>query len=422
MNPYKDKRVIFYDHGTFIPLAEKLAEDFGEVLYFSPYNSSFPSSSSTFVGKGMPGVTRINNFFDYVDEATFDNTIFVFPDVGDGDIQEHLRKIGKRVFGSGKGEMMELQRDKMKEFMKSLKLDVGKYRVIKGLSKLREYLKENDNKWVKINIFRGDFETFFAENYSMIAEVLDDLAIRLGPKAEVTKFTVEDNLYDTVEAGMDLYSVDGEFPSKCLAGIEIKNASYVAVFKDYDDFPDCLTSFNDAIAPALREMKYRSFFSTEQRVNKQKSYMNDFCARLGSPPSELYIIMYKNISDIIWKAAEGILVDPDVDDKFGAELLIKSLHADTHWMEIKFPPEIKPFIKLRNCCVIDGKYYMVPRKGEIHEIGAIVASGKTLDEAIKKVKEYATKVKSYYIEMDPESLDKAMEEAQKLEELGIKLF
>src|SRR5271155_4388961 len=392
MKKYEGKRVIFYDHGTFIPLAERLAEDFDEVLYFSPYNSSFPSSTSTFVGSGLPGVTRINNFFDYIDDSTFDNTLFVFPDVGDGDIQEHLRTIGKRVFGSGKGEVMELQRDRMKDYMKSIKLDVGKYRVIKGLSNLREYLKTNDDKWVKINIFRGDFETFRSENYSMIAEVLDDVAIRLGPKAEVTNFIVEDNLDNTVEAGMDLYSVDGKFPSKCLAGIEIKNDSYIAIFKNYKDFPECLTNFNDAIVPALEKFKYRSFFSTEQRVNKQKSYMNDFCARLGSPPSELYIIMYKNISDIIWKAAEGVLVDPEVDEPFGAELLIKSLHADTNWMEIKFPKELKSFVKLRNCCIIKGKYYMVPRKGEIHEIGAIVASGKTLDEAIKKVKEYASKV------------------------------
>jgi len=419
---YKGKKVIFYDHGTFIPLAERLAEDFGEVLYFSPYNSSFPSSTSTFVGSGLPGVKRINNFFDYVDEATFDDTLFVFPDVGDGDIQVHLRNIGKRVFGSGKGEQMELQRDKMKEYMKSIKLDVGKYKVIKGLSKVRDYLKENDNKWIKINIFRGDFETFYAKNYSMIAEVLDDLAIRLGPKSEVTNFIVEDNLDDTVEAGMDLYSVDGKFPSKCIAGIEIKNASYVAAFKDYVDFPTCLTSFNDAIAPALENFKYRSFFSTEQRVNKQKSYMNDFCARLGSPPSELYIIMYKNISDIMWKAAEGILVDPIVEHKFGAELLIKSVHADTHWMEVKFPDKLKPYVKLRNCCVINGKYYMIPRKGEIHEIGAIVASGNTLQEAIDTVKEYAKEVDGYWIEINAESLDKAMEESKKLEEYGIKLF
>ena len=113
---FKDKKALIYDHGTFVSLAERLAQDFGEVGYFSPYNSSFPSSNATYIGHGLKGVTRVNNFFDYVEKAD----IVIFPDVGDGDIQEYLVSKGKRVMGSRKGEDMELYREDMKEFMKSV--------------------------------------------------------------------------------------------------------------------------------------------------------------------------------------------------------------------------------------------------------------------------------------------------------------
>ncbi len=55
------------------------------------------------------------------------------------------------------------------------------------------------------------------------------------------------------------------------------------------------------------------------------------------------------------------------------------------------------------------------------EIGAVVATGNTEQEAIDKVKEVAKKIEGYSIETYPESLDKAGEEKEKLKQFGIEL-
>jgi hypothetical protein len=63
----------------------------------------------------------------------------------------------------------------------------------------------------------------------------------------------------------------------------------------------------------------------------------------------------------------------------------------------------------------------MPQAVSIPEIGAVVADGNTIEEAIKKVKEYCDQVEGYYLEMFCDSLDKAQEELEHLREFGIDL-
>jgi len=71
--------------------------------------------------------------------------------------------------------------------------------------------------------------------------------------------------------------------------------------------------------------------------------------------------------------------------------------------------------------MIEGKYYAMPQAVGIPEIGAVIADGNTIEEAIKKVKECCEKVEGYYLEMFCNSLDDAQKEFDHLEEFGIKL-
>ena len=54
------------------------------------------------------------------------------------------------------------------------------------------------------------------------------------------------------------------------------------------------------------------------------------------------------------------------------------------------------------------------------EIGAVVAVGNTLKEAIDKVKGYSEKVEGYYINVFPDSSDSVQEEIERLNSIGIK--
>ena len=71
--------------------------------------------------------------------------------------------------------------------------------------------------------------------------------------------------------------------------------------------------------------------------------------------------------------------------------------------------------------MIDDEYYAVPQSVGLPEIGAVVASDKTMQGAIDKVKGYCDQISGYYIECHTEALDKAQEELDKLKEMGITL-
>ena len=414
----KEKVAIVYDNGLFLEIAKTLSKSFKKVYYYMPWKNGFPKSNQYIVGEGIEGVERIHNFWDYVPKGD----IFIFPDIYDGDLQLELLRQGKRVWGSRKGEDMELLRDGMKKYMTSVGLYVSPFKKIKGLSNLREYLQDNENVWIKQNITRGDFETAQSKNYDEFEPVLDEWEHKLGKVKDIKEFIVEKHI-DAVETGLDCYTIDGQFPSETLAGLEIKDLGYVGKVVPYDKLSDKITDFNSKVAPLFQEYGYRGFFSTEIRVSKEHPpYMVDFCARAGSPPNELYQLMYKNLAEIIWYGAEGYMIDPVVEHRYGVEALIHSSWADQNWQKIGFPEKYRNNIKLRNACCIEGCYYAVPQSVGLPELGAVVAEGDTLEETIEQVKAIADSITGHYIEVKIESIDKAISEFKKLEEFGVKIL
>lgn len=416
----KDKTVLVLDFGLFIEIAIRVSKDFKKVYYHNPsWKNAFPKSNSTVVGHGIKEIEVVLNFWDVFDEVD----LFIFPDIYNGDLQVYLRSIGKLVWGGGKGEEGELLRQDMKEHMRDLGLPVGGYTVITGMDDLRKYLKTNKEKWVKLNSTRGDAETFFSPYYKFVEPKLDEIEYNLGALKTIKEFIVEDNLPDKVEIGYDGWTIDGQYPVRCITGIEVKDVGYIGVAKEYKDLPKEITEYNTKMAPTFKKWNYRGFMSTELRVGKdKKAYMIDACQRAGSPPNEIYQNMYKNLAEVMWYGSQGILIEPIIEGKFGVEAMIHSSWADKNWQQIEFSPEYRENIKLRNLAIINGEYYAVPQSVALPEIGAVVAHGETLKEAIDKVKEVADAIKGYYLEVKIESIDRAMEEFKKLEEFGIKIL
>src|ERR1700722_8124985 len=116
MTNYRSKTVCVVDNGLFLEVARTLAKDFGKVLYYMPWQSGYPKSNVLLVGHGIPGIKRIDSFWPLLDEID----LFVFPDVYEGPLQEHLVSLGKRVWGSRNGDELELFRADSKEHMKAL--------------------------------------------------------------------------------------------------------------------------------------------------------------------------------------------------------------------------------------------------------------------------------------------------------------
>jgi phosphoribosylamine-glycine ligase len=423
--PKKDRvdltklKVLCWDNGLFVDFCRALGKTFDTVWYFMPWVSGFPKSNQYVVGEGIDYITRVHDFFDYVDEAD----LIIFPDVYMGDLMLYLEQQGKLVFGCKKGEQLELLRDKMKEHMKKLGMYVTPYKVVKGLDNLREHLKDNKNVWVKQNILRGDFETFFSKDYGVIEPLLDELEHNLGAYKHIKEFIVEEAYDNAVESGMDLYTCDGKFPSLAIAGIEIKDCGYVCRVLPYDKIDERLTGINDALSDTLKDFEYRGFFSTEVRLSKDRPpYLPDWTSRLGSPPNEIFQNLYTNLAEIVYYTAKGYMIDPIVEKEYAVEALLHSSFADKNWLSISFPEKYRDNIKLRNCCKIKGKYYCAPQHVGLPEIGAIVALGDTLEEAISEAKKIAETIHAHYLDIKLDSFDKAQEEFDKLKDIGIDIM
>jgi hypothetical protein len=415
---FSNKSVLVYDYGLFATFAQRLARDFGKVYYYHcGWKSVSPTQNPTLIGKGLPNVERINNFFDYIDKVD----LICFPDILDGDLQIHLESLGYRIWGSKKGEELEVDRISQKALIKKLGFPLGNWEEIIGVTALRKYLKTHDNIWVKPNMFRGDFETFFSLNYPFIEQKIDSLEHKFGANKEHVTFVCEDSLPDKVEIAYDGYSIDGKYPNKTLCGIEVKASAYIGVFTEYNKLPKPIIDFNAAIAPTLMSYRYRNFWNPEMRIGKDhKGYVIDPCARFGSPPSELYYELFSNFSDIVWYGSEGVCVDGTPTGKYAVEAMIHSDWLGDDWLNIQIPNKYLNNIVMKNPTIIDGKHYCVPTS--TNSVGGLLCIGNSINDCKEHILEMADQIKGHFIHVDTDSLDKADEEVQKLKDFGFDLF
>ena len=366
---------------------------------------------------------KISSFWPFLDEID----LFVFPDVNFGPLQLHLVSLGKRVWGTRMGEELELDRDASKKHMREIGIDIGPYAVITGMDALRRHLQANENQYVKISRFRGDMESFNSQNYDLIEPRLDELEYRLGAKKNLAEFIVEAEIPDAVEVGYDGFTIDGQFAKTGTRGIEVKDRGFVMRSGPYSDVPQQLRDINAKLEPTFKQMQYRGFFSAEARITKDgTAYVIDPCCRLPSPPSQLYWIMISNWADILWEGADGNVVDPKLEAKWGAALMLTSGWAEKNWQPIAFPNDIRDNVRITNLTVIEGKYYFVPHDtlnpdGGTATVAGVAALGDTMEDAIKTVQEIAGKVEGYHIDTNSTALDDAAEEIEKLKEFGIEL-
>ena len=407
----KTKTVLCYDNGIFPEMAVTLSKSFGRVLYYVPWTSGMPKSNARLIGSGIDGVERVDSPWPYFDDVD----LWVFNDVYEGDMQQWLASQGKRVWGCRGGAELEIDRPTSKEVSRKLGIDIGPYKVVKGLDALREHLKKNDDQWVKISGTRGDMETFGAKSYEKVEPRLDELEHNMGALKKVMEFTVEEGINDAIEGGYDGYVIDGKFPRAAMTGVEVKDEAYLMKTVRWSELPEQVRSVNEKLAPALKKYGYRGFISTEVRCTKDgKAYLIDPCCRAGSPPNELYQVMMENMAEAIWYGAEGVLIEPEFKSKWGAEVLLISEWADQNWMHVSFPRKIREFVKLRNFCVIDGEYYVIPQWTGCAEIGAVVALGDTPDEAIENCKKIAEQVEGHLLDKPIDALDIAREQLEQV--------
>jgi hypothetical protein len=409
MNDLKSKKVLVVDNGLFCSLAERLVGDFAKVGYFYDWQSGFPDGRELIIGEGLEGVTREKYLWPIIN----DYDLFIFPDVWDGDLQEHLRSLNKIVWGTGNGSELELARWKTRQRFKELGLDENHCERMTGTKALREYLAGHNDQFVKLSAFRGIGETWFAKDAEMAEGQIREIEDKNGALADILDFICEDAIPDAKEIGYDGYCIDGRFPDVAVVGIEKKDRSYFGRVCKYDDLPENVRSVNDALAGPLGEHQYRQFFSTEIREKGDKAFLIDITARHPSPAGEVETGLFTNLAEILWNGAQGKLVNPVCEFKCGAQIILKSeWYSLGKWMPLRFPEEIRPFVKIYNHCRINGVDYAVPQLANMSQVGSVVAFGNTPEEAVKKCKEIAEQVEGYDLDTEADSLDEAVKEME----------
>lgn len=419
MEDLSGKTCLIYDHGLFVELAVRLAQDFGRVYYYTPWQTNYPKQADALIGKNLDGVIVENplrhGFWDLIELAD----VIVFPDVHDGPLQTYLRAQGKAVWGSGKGELIELDRWMTKYLLGTYDLPVAYAEKITGFDNLNEHLKNVTDKYIKIPIWRGDMETFHHVDYDMSSPWLDELAHTIGPYKDFRDFIVEDSI-PGIEVGYDGYCINGAFPSMATFGYEIKDQGFIGQAREYSDFPAPLKEINEVfLAEVLSNHEYNNFISTELRIgDDQIPYLIDPCMRMASPPGEIVTEWFENISEIIWNGAHGILIDPVITKKYGVSLMFNSEWAKTNWLEVKIPDDMRRWVKLRNAMTVEGNYYVIPQV-VTSGVGSVIAIEDSLEEAIDVCKERAKEIQAYNMSYNPAVLDDAVEIIEKGEGLGI---
>jgi Phosphoribosylglycinamide synthetase, ATP-grasp (A) domain len=409
--------ICIVDLGLFTSLAETFAQAGYQTFYWSPGEETpYHRRGQVTIGTGIPGVTRVLSLSD---PRLKDVDLYAFPDIGQGYTQLELSQQGKRVWGSRRGEQVEVERIFAKKLFARLGFNVGGYEVVKGTDALREYVWNRKDLFVKVDKYRGDMETWKWKNRAESTEKLLDTIHTFGPAFRTNQtFVVEDKI-DGIEVAIDTYCVDGKFPRMAFCGIEMKGTSYLAHALRWPSIPTQLREVYERLSPALKQYRYRNILAVETLITSDgKAFPEDPCCRFGSPQNEALQIGYANFTDIVVGGAEGVLVEPKIPHKWIAEVALSSTRAEDKQVAVQYPASISKYVKLRQYGIVGGTRYYFPGDVPSQTIGAVVGVGDTAQEAINMCKKHVDMVSAEGIDSDVRSLDDALDKVRALKQYG----
>ena len=371
------------DHGLYLPLAVELTRHCKRVLYQNLGSvESFPTLNKCIIGDGIDGLEIIQLPKDHWDfKAEID--LYVFPDLYHGGEQVELESQGKAVWGSRRGDRMEIYRGKFLDALAETDLEVAPHEIFVGLDKLRTFLKGKEDQYIKISKFRGSMETFHWRDWGQDNNWLDERAVEDGPAKNMIVYYVFSAIETDIEIGCDTFSVDGHFPEMMLVGYEHKDKGYFGSVTPDTDIPEQLQAVNEAFADGLAKDRYRNFISSEVRVKGDKFYFIDPTRRMPCPASGSQLKLYGNLGEILWRGAQGELVTPEPTAQYSTECVLTCKVGQSSWVIADFPEELRPWVMCARSCQIDDRICWPPDSSRGEDIGWLVHIADTPKEAVQ---------------------------------------
>jgi len=410
----KNKKALVWDRGLYTYLAQKLGESFGEVWYYLPQSDPYPKSPTAQIGVGLAELTRVYDFWKYVDLAD----VIVFFDCYDGKLQQYLREKGYRVFGSGLSEKIELDKVLFLQTLEEVGLPVPHTYRAEGVDDLLQYLeKSKGEKWLKASYYRGDFETKKYRGMAHLEPWLDDLRKRIGQRIKDIEILVQDPIESVCEIGYDGFCIDGQFTENSMSGYEIKDKGLIA--RVHKETPPILAYVNGKMSPVFKKYGYRGHYSSEIRItSKGVPYFIDPTCRAPSPPSELLCELYENYAEVVWLISNGEVPVLKPKAVFGAELILSSPWHEQNELCVEIPKELISNVKLKNHTKRGNVFYCIPNDN--HGIfGAVITHGKSVKDVTSKILDIAKELKVDELDYETSTFTEAEKECCSGEKFGI---
>lgn len=420
MKELEDVVACVVDYGKFILLAECVSHTYAKTQYHSPISREFLCLNDCAKGR-IPNVTRVDSFMDPHVIASTD--LFIFPDIGYGPEQRYLRSIGKAVWGHMGVSDLELSRTRFLDFLKEAGLPMVESVVCHGLAELAEHLRPLTNKWIKINRFRGDMETWKWIDWEHHEQKLKDLAVKFGGLEHYIVFVIQDEITgeDVVELGYDGWSIDGAFPEVSYQGYEAKNELYLGSLLKLDQLPEQVRQINEAMTPMLREAGYRDFLATELRVKDGVPNFIDPTFRMAGLTQDQLPKTCTNLAQVIWEGANGQLTVPQYAAPFVATATMHYKgHVPHQPFTLKIPEAAEQWVKLYHYCHSDGLYHFLPSiPYECDEAGVIIGMGDSALEAIRNLNQNFALLQNEPLSIDAAGFVDLLEQVEAAESQGV---
>jgi hypothetical protein len=423
LKPIEEVICCIADYGTFISLGDKLSESYEKVYYYSPIDDEYRDAKDCCIGDGLTrnghNIERIDEFI--TPEIIKEVDLFIFPDIGWGGTQRYLRyDCKKAVWGSMGADAFELYRTEFIKLLEKIGLHVVPYKKITGLTNLILYLKDKKNKWVKVNKFRENTETWHHIDHVHSQRKYEELAVEFGGVKELIVYVVQDPVEgdNVIEIGYDGLTVDGQYPPSCFQGYEKKNELYLGSKLLYEKMPEEVRYVNEKMAPMLEEYQYRNFIATEIRKKDEEVDFIDPTLRMPGQTGEQLLETCTNLPEVIWKGANGEMIPPEFGHDFAAEATLHYTENSEIWKTICVPKAVEQFLKLYHYCIVDGVYHFPPGKND--EIGVLLGLGKTIEGSIDHLKKNLEILKDEPLKTDIRGFADLLEEIKKAEKEGVK--
>lgn len=402
------------DSGLFPHIAQCLAQKVKHCFYCGPRDQFMPKLADAIVGDGFDNITRVREFWGIKEQCD----LFVFTDIGLDGEQRELTNQGFRVWGHHGGDVLEWNKARFLSTLEDLGMPSPPHTRVRGMTALRDLLMDAEDKYVKISRYRGDWETFHWRNREMDEACLDAAAYRLGPAKELITFYVFDPIDTKIEDGVDAWCIDGEWPKTVLHAMERKDKSLIGAMQKFADVAEPVRQVNEKFGPVLAEFGYRGAFSSEVRLNDQAFFIDPTC-RFGSPPSQLQTALITNLPEVIYAGAQGVCLEPEAPEPFGAQVLITTDREKAEWAAMELPEELLEKVKASFSCQIDNLFCIAPNPLE-NWFGWLVATGKDIYEVIDRMKEYKEMLPDGF-DCDITSLCDLLKELRDAEEKGVEI-